>query len=138
MTLWIKTSCKWRCTINSVLINKGCVPLGWSGSGSAIRDYSDHGRSNGPMNTLWTRIHRFIWSTKIQMIQMILIQILIWIISKERTQEETFSSCDYGKSYLGTIWKKYSLESTTTVCPALLPPLLGRNFIFTHPCNSLK
>ena len=29
--------------------------------------------------------------------------ILIWIISKERTQEETLSSCDYGKSYLGTI-----------------------------------
>ena len=68
MMLWTKTSCKWRCTINSVLINKGCVPLGWSGTGSVIRDDSDHGRSNGPMNPLWTRIHRFIWSTMIQII----------------------------------------------------------------------
>ena len=28
----------------------GCVPLGWSGSGSVIQDHSDHGRSNGLMN----------------------------------------------------------------------------------------
>ena len=27
-----------------------CVPLGWSGSGSVMRDHSDHGRSNEPMN----------------------------------------------------------------------------------------
>ena len=47
---------------------QGCVPLGWSGSGSVIRVHSDHGRSNEPMNPLWTRIHRFIWSTMIQMI----------------------------------------------------------------------
>ena len=39
-----------------------CVPLGWSGSASVIRDHSDHGRSNEPMNPLWTRIHWFIWS----------------------------------------------------------------------------
>ena len=26
-----------------------------------IRDHSDHGRWNEPMNPLWTRIHRFIW-----------------------------------------------------------------------------
>ena len=36
----------------------GCVPLGWSGSGSVIRDHSDYGRSNEPMNLLWTRIYR--------------------------------------------------------------------------------
>ena len=53
---------------NSVLVNKGCVPLGWSGSGLVIRDYLDRGRSNEPMNPLWTRIHRFIWSPMIQMI----------------------------------------------------------------------
>ena len=29
---------------------------------------SDHGRSNEPMNPLWTRIHRFIWSTMIRVI----------------------------------------------------------------------
>ena len=46
----------------------GCVPLRWSGSRSVIRDHSDHGRSNEPMNPLWTRIHRFIWSTMIRMI----------------------------------------------------------------------
>ena len=28
----------------------GCIPLGWSGSGSLIRDHSDYGRSNEPMN----------------------------------------------------------------------------------------
>ena len=47
---------------------QGCVPLGWSGSVSVIRDHSDHGRSNEPMNPLWTRIHWFIWPTMIQMI----------------------------------------------------------------------
>ena len=31
--------------------------------------HSDHGRSNEPMNPLWTRIHRFIWSTTIQVIR---------------------------------------------------------------------
>ena len=45
---------------------QGCVPLAWSGS--VIRDHSDHGRSNELMNPFWTRIHRFIWSTMIQMI----------------------------------------------------------------------
>ena len=37
---------------------KGCVPLGWSRSGSAIQDHWDHDRSNEPMNPLWTRIQR--------------------------------------------------------------------------------
>ena len=46
----------------------GCVPLRRSGSGSVIRDHSDHGKSNEPMNPLWTRIHRFIWSTMIRVI----------------------------------------------------------------------
>ena len=44
------------------------LSLGCSGSGSVIRDHSDHGRSNELMNPLWTRIHGFIWSTMIQMI----------------------------------------------------------------------
>ena len=46
----------------------GCVPLRWSGSGSVIRDHSDHGTSNEPMNPHWTRIHRFIWFTMIRVI----------------------------------------------------------------------
>ena len=46
----------------------GCVPLKWPGSGSMIRDDLDHGRWNKPMNPLWTRIHRFIWSTMIRVI----------------------------------------------------------------------
>ena len=50
------------------IIHLGCVPLGWSRSGSVMRDHSDHGRSNTPMNPLWTRIHWFIWSSMIQMI----------------------------------------------------------------------
>ena len=63
----------------------GCVPYGLSGSGSVIRDHSDHSRSNEPMNPLWTRIHRIIWSTMIQMISDLGSLILIRIISKERT-----------------------------------------------------
>ena len=51
-----------------------CVSLLWSWSGLMIRDHSDHGRSNEPMNPCPEWIHRFIWS-----------QILIRIISKERT-----------------------------------------------------
>ena len=47
---------------------KGCVPFRWSRLGWVIRDHSDHGRSNEPMNPLWTRIHRFIWSTMIRVI----------------------------------------------------------------------
>ena len=37
-------------------------------SGPVISDHSDHGRSNEPMNPLWTRIHRLIWSTMIRLI----------------------------------------------------------------------
>ena len=40
---------------------EGCVSLGWSGSGSVIRDLLDHGRSNEPMNPCPEWIHRFIW-----------------------------------------------------------------------------
>ena len=48
---------------------QGCVPLGWSGSGSVIRDQSDHGRSNEPMNPCPEWIHWFIWSTMIRVIR---------------------------------------------------------------------
>ena len=43
---WLR---KWRPNI----VTRGfrCDPLGWSGSGSVIRDHSDHGRSNEPMNS---------------------------------------------------------------------------------------
>ena len=46
----------------------GCVPLGWSGSESLIRDQLDHGRSNEPMNPCPEWIYRFIWSTTIRVI----------------------------------------------------------------------
>ena len=46
----------------------GCVPLGWSGSGSVIQDHLDHGASKEPMNPLWSRIHRFLWWTMIWVI----------------------------------------------------------------------
>ena len=59
-----------KATSCSVLRIKGCIPLGWSASGS---DHSDHGRSNEPMNPLWTRIHRFSLS------------IIIWVISDHRS-----------------------------------------------------
>ena len=52
------------------------VPLRWSRSGSVIRDHSDHGRSNEPMNPLWPRTHRFIWYTMIRVILLILIKII--------------------------------------------------------------
>ena len=63
-----------------------CVPLRWSGLGLVIPDHGDHCGSNEPMNPLWTRIHRFIWSTMIR------------IIPKERTLwlsqvSESFCGC---------------------------------------------
>ena len=66
-----------------------CVPLGWSGSGSVIRDHSDHGRKNEPMNPLWTRIYRFIYDLGSL--------ILIRIIPKERTLNETTAFCLWDK-----------------------------------------
>ena len=63
----------------------GCVPLRWSGS--VIRHHLDHGRSNEPMNPLWTRIHRFIWvyHDPSNLGSLILIQ----IIPKERTLRDS-------------------------------------------------
>ena len=46
----------------------GCIPLGWSRSGSLIWDHLDQGRSDEPMNPCPEWIHRFIWSTMIRMI----------------------------------------------------------------------
>ena len=43
---------------------KGAFPC--SRSGSVIRDHSDHGTSNEPMNPCPEWIHRFIWSTIVQ------------------------------------------------------------------------
>ena len=45
-------------------------------------DHADHGRSNEPMNPLWTRIHRFIRSTDPSDLASL---ILIRMISKKRT-----------------------------------------------------
>ena len=50
-----------KCSADYTMINDDRL-------GSVICDHSDHGRSNEPMNPLWTRIHRFIWSTMIQVI----------------------------------------------------------------------
>ena len=55
-------------SIEVVLLIMGCVALGWFGSGSVIRDHSDHCRSNEPMNPCPEWIHRFIWSTMIRVI----------------------------------------------------------------------
>ena len=49
----------------SASLHLRCFPLGWSGSGSVIRDHSDHGRSKEPMNPCPEWIHWFIWSTMI-------------------------------------------------------------------------
>ena len=46
----------------------GCVPLGWSRSGSMIQDHSDHGASKEPTNPLWARIPGFLWCTMIRVI----------------------------------------------------------------------
>ena len=71
-------------TFRALQIIIGCVPLGWSGSGSVIRDHSDHGRSSEWMNPLWTRIHQFIWSTRNHPNDLRSL-ILIQVISKECT-----------------------------------------------------
>ena len=49
---WNSESTAWNPEYRTVLGIQGCVPLGWFGSGSVIRDHSDHGRSNEPMNPL--------------------------------------------------------------------------------------
>ena len=46
----------------------GCVPLGWSGSGSVIQDHSDHGASKEPMNPWSEWIRRFLCCTMIRVI----------------------------------------------------------------------
>ena len=53
----------YRRLVGAKATNHGCIPLGWSRSGSVICDHSDHGRSNEPMNPLWTGIWQVIWST---------------------------------------------------------------------------
>ena len=47
-----------KCSADYTMINDDRL-------GSVIWDHSDHSRSNEPINPLWTRIHRFIWSTMI-------------------------------------------------------------------------
>ena len=46
----------------------GCVPLGWSGSGSVIQDHSDHRSSKEPKNPWPEWIHWFLWCTIIRVI----------------------------------------------------------------------
>ena len=63
----------WRYLINHHLVGFQILSVyecdrSGSGSGSVIRDHSDHGTSNEPMNPRWTRIHRFIWFTMIRVI----------------------------------------------------------------------
>ena len=48
-----------------VLEHKGCVPVGWSGSGSVIQDHSDDGASKEPMIPWPKWIRRFLWCTMI-------------------------------------------------------------------------
>ena len=57
-------TCRSNLKFGTDKLYSGYIPLRWSGSGSVIRDHLDHGRSNEPMNLLWTRIHLFrAWST---------------------------------------------------------------------------
>ena len=71
----LKRSIPWQAINSSIASTEnkwkegyGCVPLGWSGSGSTIRDHLDHFRLNEPMNPCPEWIHRFIWSTMIRVI----------------------------------------------------------------------
>ena len=48
--------------------NYGCIPLGWSGSGSVIQNHLDHGASKEPMNPCPEWIHRFLWCSMIRVI----------------------------------------------------------------------
>ena len=69
LNLWIWCSGVWP--MNCFGRNRchfGCFTLGWSGSGSEIRDHADHGRSNELMNFCPEWSHQCIWSTMIQVI----------------------------------------------------------------------
>ena len=100
---------------------KGCFPFRWSGSGSVIRDHSDHGRLNDPMNPLWTRIQRFIWST-----------ILIQIISKERTLNWLTIETDYYRSF----WKLVgqTVFQSSFLLFVTFDMVLGRHICWTPSC----
>ena len=87
-----------KATVSNGDKTPGYVPLRWSVSGSVIRDHSDRGRSNEPMNPFWTRIHRFIWST--------MIQVISWSGSSQRKapMESSISSLQWSRrSTLGSI-----------------------------------
>ena len=52
----------------ALFLVSGCVPLGWSRSGSVIQDHSDHGASKEPMNPWSEWIRRFLWCNMIRVI----------------------------------------------------------------------
>ena len=67
LNLWIWCSGVWP--MNCFGRNRchcGCVTLGWSRSGSEIRDHSDHGRSNELINFCPEWSHHCIWSTSLR------------------------------------------------------------------------
>ena len=91
-----------KATVSNGDKTHGCVPLRWSVSGSVIRDHSDRGRSNEPMNPFWTRIHWLIWSTMIRAIS----DRWSWSGSSQRNapMESSISSLQWSRrSTLGSI-----------------------------------
>lgn len=53
---------------STLLLCLGCIPLGWSRSGSAIQGHPDHGTSKEPKDSCPDWIHQFSWCTMIQVI----------------------------------------------------------------------
>ena len=51
--------------VSTLGVESACIPLRWSGSGSGIRDHSDHSTSKEMTNPSWKRVHQVIWCTMI-------------------------------------------------------------------------
>ena len=82
-----------------------------------MSDHSDHVRSNEPMNPLWTRTHRFIWST------------MIWVISDHLSWSKSFQrNAPHGSGTVSTSSCMFRMETngeTNHVCG---------HFIQIHSC----
>ena len=128
--------------INSLF---GCIPLRWSGSGSVIRDHTDHGRSNEPKNPLPEWIHQFIWSTMIRVIS----DHWSWSGSSQRNAPVVHHEADHWSRWISHLDNSNGypvcLLSPFLFCfincenmVSLYPKNIGKTFCYVKPVQALS